>query len=137
MAFESKILHSVKGVTGLKITGEGESVSVVATTGIGQVAITSKPTVPFGNGVVAIEPAIGGRDLCDDAQLVAALARAYQGYNPFFDQGGKAWSEKHIVEGEPTLDVEDYPLDNFSRLDDDEARDYLFGHGIPHPGTPI
>jgi len=137
MAFDNKILHSVRGVMDLKFTGEGESMVAVAKTGVGLITIISKPTVPFGNGVVGIDPAIGGRDLCDDAQLVAAFVRAYQGYNPFFGNDGKEWAGKHIAQGETELDPEDYPLDNFIELDDDEARAYLFDHGIFHPGTPI
>ena len=137
MAFENKILHNVKGVTGLKFSGTGESMHAVAETGVGRIAITSKPTVPFGNGVVVIDPPQRGRALCDDAQLVAALARAYQGYNPFYGEDGKEWAEKHVAQGETQRDVEEYPLDNFIQIDDEEALAYLFEHGIFHPGTPI
>lgn len=137
MAFDDKILHSVKGVTGLKFAGSGETIYGIAETGIGRLNIMCKPTVPFGSGVVCIEPISGGRPMCDDPQLVAAVLRAYQGYNPFVGDDGKEWAEKHIVQGETVRDIDEYPLDNFVQLDDGEARAYLFDHGIFHPGTPI
>lgn len=137
MAFDDKILHSVDGVTNLEFSGDGEYMVGWATTGIGRIAITNKPTVAFGSGVLCIDPAFNGLTLCDDVQLVAAFARAFQGYNPFHGADGSKWASDHIVQGEAMLDSDMYPVGPFVHFSPEEALSYLIDHGIPSPGVPF
>jgi hypothetical protein len=96
-----------------------------------------KPTVPFTKGVVCFDEPVGGKTLCDDAQLVAAYVEAFEGYNPFIGKDGAEWARRHTAPGDRTFSFDEGPLMSVKPRSKEDAERYLFEHGIFHPGTPV
>lgn len=132
MAWDDKIWHDVKGVTGLRCTDiDDEGWIFEAETGVGKISIYGKPVIAFLRGVVVLADRIKGRSMCDDPELVAAYCAAFEGYNPYGDE----WT--HTAPGDREFDIGDGPHPEFKQRTREEALKYLYDHKIFHPGTPV
>ncbi|HHU15091.1 MAG: hypothetical protein PHG74_05460 [Kiritimatiellae bacterium] len=137
MAFDDIILHDVKGVYDFSLTKDECGWTFTARCGIGILTGGFKPTVPFTKGVVCFDEPVGGKTLCDDAQLVAAYVEAFEGYNPFIGKDGAEWARRHTAPGDRTFSFDEGPLMSVKPRSKEDAERYLFEHGIFHPGTPV